>query len=347
MKRIFSITPPPALALVVALTFVFVACSEDEPTPPSGTTPTALSATPSAVTVAAGASGQAVIRGGRKPYSIQTGPDTLYATASIASESLLTVNGRSNGTTSVIVRDSDTSRVTVTVTVTGAITLDLFPLTVGNKFTYDGYATAAGSGSVIPDPTNSYQTIWTVGPTVPTPLGGTGTVIIDSTRGPFGPGGFVVTVARNLIIRKETVGSSGDFYFMQTIGPFKRAFGIAVGTNAADTLIFVPIARPSQGIDVQWTAYDSTFIGTGNTTVRLQIFGKIETRETITDSAGNQHDTYRSRTWRKITVGGSVVQDDATTSRIWLRRNVGPVQIRIVEDTENIGHFRSLRSRNF
>ena len=140
---------------------------------------------------------------------------------------------------------------------------------------------------------------------------------------------------------------------MQTIGPFKRAFGIPYDTlSAADTLAWVAVARPSQGVGAtgaQWTAYDSTFTGTGSTQVRLQIFGKIEAIETIIDSSSGHtsYSTYRSRTWRKITVSGSVVQDDATTSRLYLAKDVGPVQIRIVEDTENIGHFRVLSQKNF
>lgn len=225
------------------------------------------------------------------------------------------------------------------------ITDDLFPLVVGHKLTYEGYATAPVSGTQIPDPTDSYRTVWTIAANnVPTPLGGTATAIVDSTTGPFGPGGAVVTVARTLLVQKD---ASGDFNFMQTIGPFKRVFGIPVGTTAADTLVWVAVARPSQGVGVTWDAYDSTFTGTGGTAVRLQIFGQIETEETITDSSYTERATYRSRTWRKITLGGTVVQDDATTSRLWLSKDIGPVQMRIVEDTENPGHFRVMNAKNF
>lgn len=231
------------------------------------------------------------------------------------------------------------------------ITDNLFPLTVGHVFTYKGYATAAGTGAQIADPTNSYITFWTIlTNAAPSPLGGTATAIKDSTRGPFGPGGFVVGVSRTLLIKKDSV--LNDYFFMQSIGPFKRAFGITVGTTARDTLILVPVARGSMGVGstgAQWTAFDSTFTGASSTVVRLQIFGKIEAQETITDSsvAHTQYVTYRSRTWRKITVGGSVVQDDATTSRLWLAKDIGPVQVRIVEDTENIGHFRVMQAKNF
>ncbi|MEK9135879.1 MAG: hypothetical protein AAB393_02045 [Bacteroidota bacterium] len=320
-------------------------CKDDEtvtnPPPPA----TALSVSNAAPTVAAGSNVQVFVRGGRKPYAIEVQPDTSLATAVLGSDSVLTISGLSSGSTSVRVKDADTNRVTIAITITGPITIDLFPLTPGHKFTYVGYATAAGSGSQIPDPTNLYRTIWTIlTNSAPSPLGGTATALQDSTTGSFLPAG--VYAVRTLLIRKTT---AGDFEFMQTIGPFKRAFGIPTGTASADTLKWIAVAKPTTGLNNQWTAFDSTFLGTGGTQVRLQIFGKIETVETITDSstARQTHVVYRSRTWRKITVGGTVVQDDATTSRLWLERNVGPVQIRIVEDTENIGHFRVLRSKNF
>jgi hypothetical protein len=230
------------------------------------------------------------------------------------------------------------------------ITADLFPLVAGHSFQYTGYATAnsTSGGGAIPDPGNVYHTIWTLGPTVPSPLGGSAVLIVDSTTLYIPPVG-VVTVARNLLVKKDSVG---DFYFMQTIGPFKRAFQIAYGTTAADTLIFIPIVRPSQGAGTtgqSWTAYDQTFTGSGGVAVRLQIFGRIEAAESISDSAGTpaQHTVYRARTHRKVTVGGSVVQDDAETARLWLEPGVGPIWIRIVEDPENIGHWRYLTSRNF
>jgi hypothetical protein len=224
------------------------------------------------------------------------------------------------------------------------INADFFPVVVGHQYVYTGYATQPGTGAQIPDPGGVYQTFWTVlAPTVPTPIGGTATAVKDSTITPVGSG------VRTLLIKKDSVG---DIHFIQSIGPFKRLFGISYGSTAADTLIWVAVARPSQGIGStgrSWTAYDSTYTGTGGAQVRLQIFGIMEAQESIVDSSASHstHSTYRSRTWRRITVSGTVVQDDATTSRIWFEDAVGPVQVRIVEDTENIGHFRVLESKNF
>lgn len=333
------------LAIVGVVAIGINGCKSDETPTNPGTSPAALTASNAAPSVAAGTNVQVFIRGGTRPYIVEAGPDTSFATVALASDSILTINGKSTGTTSVRIKDADTLRVTITITVTGAITFELFPQVVGHKYTYTGYATAAGTGSPIPDPSSLYRTIWTILSTAaPTPLGGTATALQDSTTGSFLPSG--VYAVRTLLIRKTV---AGDFEFMQTIGPFKRAFGIPTGTASADTLKLIAVARPSLGVNVQWTAFDSTFTGTGGTLVRLQIFGKIEATETVTDSSTSHqtHPTYRSRTWRKITVGGTVVQDDATTSRLWLERNIGPVQIRIVEDTENIGHFRVMRAKNF
>lgn len=333
------------LVLMSVFTLGVNGCKSDDPTSPGGGGTTVMSSSNASPTLAVGASVQVSIRGGRKPYTIELQPDTGLVTASLGSDSVLTILAKSSGVATVRVKDADTNRVTITVSVTGAITYDLFPLTPGRKFRYVGYATAAGTGSPIADPGNLYKTIWTILTNAqPSPLGGTATLLQDSTTGSFVPTGFYAV--RNLLIRKST---AGDYDFMQTIGPFKRAFGIPTGTSAADTLKWIAVARPSVGLNVQWTAFDSTFVGTAGTLVRLQIFGKIETVESINDSsaAHSSHLVYRSRTWRKITVGGSVVQDDATTSRLWLERNVGPVQIRIVEDTENIGHFRVMQSKNF
>jgi hypothetical protein len=234
------------------------------------------------------------------------------------------------------------------------ITANLFPVVPGNKYTFVGYARmprplSGGGGGVVPDPTSSYRTIWTIGPSVPSPLGDNATALVDSTRGPFGPGGAVVTVSRVLMVKKDS--ASGDIFFLQTLGPFKRAFGIPVGTNASDTLIWVAVARPSQGMGntgAQWTAYDSTFTG-ASATIRLQIFGKIVEQTTIIDSSATHasHTVYRSRTSRNVTVGGTLAQSDAETSQLWLEAGVGPIQVWIIEDTENLGHYRVLSGKNF
>jgi len=230
------------------------------------------------------------------------------------------------------------------------ITDDVFPLTVGRSYTYAGYSTDADSGYRLPDPGGVYRSKWTIATnSALSPLDGQPiSAIVDSTTGPYAPGGGAFTVARTLLIRKDSVG---DYHFVQTIGPFKRRVGLPTGTTAADTLISVAIVRPTQGVGgtgAQWTAYDQTFTS-GGAQIRLQIFGKIEETIAVADSASPPvtRTAYRARTWRRVSVNGTPTGPDATTAEFWLVKDIGPVQMRIVEDGENFGHFRTMRSKNF
>jgi hypothetical protein len=121
-----------------------------------------------------------------------------------------------------------------------------------------------------------------------------------------------------------------------------------------DTVRALTIADPSAGIGGTWTALDSTYNNVSGSQVRLQILGSLEAGETITDSTEHvsplhheTHDALRFRTYRNIFVGSSQVVSNATTSRLWLVKDIGPVQIHIAEDTENLGHFRTLQGKNF
>ena len=216
------------------------------------------------------------------------------------------------------------------------ITDDLFPLTAGHQYQFWGYLVK--KNTVDSEYANThfvYQSTWTLIPTGSSAVW----LIKDSTTV-----GYPNTPSYLQIMKT----SSGDFSFRQTLGPFYRAFNIAY----TDTLIWVEVAKPSVGLGVQWTAFDTTInkdtLGT-TIPIHLQIFGKIEAQESITDSTSGHvvHNCYRVRTWRKISVGTSVVQDDATTGKIWLAKDVGPVQLNIAGDSENYGHFRVMKSKNF
>jgi hypothetical protein len=158
-------------------------------------------------------------------------------------------------------------------------------------------------------------------------------------------------VARNLVIIRNPV--TGSFTFFQTLGPFFRALGI-LPLGRQDTVRAVTIADPSVGIGNTWQAFDSSYTNATGSTVRLQIIGSLEAGEQITDSTEHDsplhHPTYdalRFRTYRNIFVGSSQVVSNATTSRLWLVKDIGPVQVHIAEDTENLGHFRVLKGKNF
>jgi hypothetical protein len=217
------------------------------------------------------------------------------------------------------------------------ITDDLFPLVAGHRYVYTGFLVAPNTvDSAIGISIGSYLGIWTLLP------GPSGTWLIRDSTTVQG-----ITGVRFFQIKKDS--GTGGFLFRQTLGPFYRA----VGATYSDTLAWLELVNPSVGVGVQWTAFDTTVVGhvgglTGD--VHLQIFGKIEGQVSITDSSSSHQvypHAYRVRTWRKITAGGFVVQDDATTAKLWLVADIGPVQVNISGDTENDGLFRVLTSRNF
>lgn len=322
-------------AISLMLMLSFVGCKDDDE---GGGPPAGFTLSPATVTVASAGSGSVSISGGTSPYSIQTGPDTTVARATL-SGSTISVTGVASGYTSVIVRDAANATLTLNVVVSGAITADLFPVVAGRHFIYAGHAIST-SGTVLSDPSKVYNTIWTIGPPY-TPIPGS-TVLVDTTTLNH-PTAGVIGVKRNLIFIKNA--TTGDFTFAQTLGPLFRAFNI----QRTDTVRLVTIARPSVGIGNSWTAFDETFSDTGGAQIRLQIFGQVEAGEVITDSSTShsRHETVRFRTYRKISVNNATVVDNATTSRLWLAKNVGPVQVLIAQDTENLGHFRVLKHKNF
>ncbi len=218
------------------------------------------------------------------------------------------------------------------------ITDDLFPLVAGRRFEFSGYLVAVGSvDSAVSGSAASYIGVWNVLP------GPSGTWLIQDSTTVFG-----YTSVRYFQIKKDT--SNGDLSFRQTLGPFYRFFHVSF----TDTAVWIGLARPSQGLATAWTAFDTTVTGNipgvGSAPVRLQIFGEILGQVSITDSSSAHTvypKAYKVRTWRKITAGGIVVQDDATTAILWLAADVGPVQVNVAGDTENYGFFRVLKSRNF
>jgi hypothetical protein len=337
MKKLSASMAIMAITLITSLAVLFVVpgCSEDASTTPPP--PGDFEVSSSAISVAPGADVDVTLSGGTGPYSIIGGSDTSFATASL-SGGTLTIHGVEGGYTTVKVGDAASAATSISITITGPITVDLFPIVAGSKFTFDGYAIAT-TGATLPDPSNIYNTVWTIGP--PGPLPGS-TVIVDSTTLQH-PSAGVITVAKNLLIVKNP--TTGEFFFAQTLGPFFRAFGI----DRTDTVRIVSIAKPEVGIGGTWVSFDSSYVSGAGSNVRLEINGIVEGGEVITDSSATRDtwETIRFRTWRRISVNGAVVVDNATTSRIWLHNEVGPIQVLIAQDTENLGHFRTLKAKNF
>ena len=336
---------PPNLFVLLGRAVVFLSlalmiagCPDDE----TATEPqqTGFTASSTSLTTSSGGMATATISGGSAPYSVQSGPDSAIATATL-SGSTLTITGVSGGYTTLIVIDAATASLRIAISITGPITYTLFPLAFGNQYVYTGHAinTSVNGSTIIPDPNNIYRASWTLGPS---PIPGT-TAIVDTTTLQLST---VVTSSRLFIIRRDMI--SGRFDFLQTIGPFFRALNITP-TGRTDTTRWVTVADPSVGIGGTWTAFDSTYVnGLGNT-VQLQIIGELQAGETITDSSAskNTFDAVRFRTYRNIFIAGQPAISNATTSRLWLAKDVGPVQVHITEDTENLGQFRTMKQKNF
>lgn len=317
-------------------------CKKDDTT--TGPGPSGFSVSSSSLSAAPGGAASATLSGGTGPYSLTEEPDTTIAKASL-SGSTISVTAVTSGYTSIVVKDAANASLRVGISVTGPITYTIFPLTAGNTYVYAGYAinTSSNGSTHIPDPNNIYRTQWKLFGPFPGPNPPAGSYMIqDSTRLHLGV--VDTTVARNLFIIKNP--ATGSFTFLQTLGPFFRALGV-LPLGRTDTVRAVTIADPSLGIGGSWTAFDSSYTNATSATVRLQILGQLEAGETITDSANVTHNALRFRTYRNVFVGSSQVVSNATTSRLWLVKDVGPVQVHIAEDTENIGHFRVMKSKNF
>ena len=219
------------------------------------------------------------------------------------------------------------------------ITDNIFPLVAGHQYVYTGYLVEADSIDMrVADQPTPYRTSWTLLGSPPAPSGIW--FILDSTT--VGTS----TSVHLLPVRRDS--TTGDLFLRQTLGPFYRRVGIPY----ADTGIWVRLISPAHGIGNIWTAFDTTetiTLGEQTAQVHLEVFGETETQETITDSssAHNSYTAYRVRIWRKVTASGFVVQDDATTARLWLVKDIGPVQVTLAGDPENFGHFRVLQSKNF
>jgi len=328
-----------ALAGVLVLLGIglFIGCNEDSSTPtqppPSGND---LSVDNLSPVLTIGSASTLTISGGTPPYVFQTGIDTAVATATM-SGSTIHVTGKASGYTYFIISDSVDSRLRVVVSVSGPIHFNIFPLAANENFSYTGFLVDTNTVETPRPgiPPGAYSASWTVLPGASSD----NWIIQDSTTVGLN------TSVHFFLIRKDT--TTGDFDFLQTLGPFYRKFGVVF----TDSTVWIHIAKPSVGIGGQWTAFDTTVSASvaGQTAnVRLQILGSLS-GAIITDSsaAHNVYASYFVRTWRKISISGFVVQDDATTARLWLVKNIGAVQVNIAGDTENFGHFRILRSKNF
>ncbi len=231
---------------------------------------------------------------------------------------------------------------TVTPVASLGITVDLFPLTVGHKITYTGYLRSIGTDTNITLTGAVYATSWTVlSNSQATPIGGTSTLIYDSTTVPTGIANPPVTiVATPLFVQRASATGSGNFSFLQNIGLFYRTFGLV----RADSLRWILIGKLDAGVGSEWTAFDSTWT-TGLGQTELKIVGLFVDQEAIT-VGGQSFDTYKLTLTQKVLVGGSVTAT-APLATFWLAAGIGPVKMILNASTEANGHYREFKSKNF
>jgi hypothetical protein len=223
------------------------------------------------------------------------------------------------------------------------ITDDLFPLTVGHQLTYSGYLRSVGTDTNMTATGAVYLTTWTVvSNTMPTPLGGTATLIMDSTTVPTGIANpATVTVVTPLFVQRAQATGSANFSFLQNIALFYRTFGI----QSSDTLKWILIGKLDAGVGTAWNAFDSTWT-TSTGPAELKIVGKIEDTEALTVSGGTFATTYKLTLTENVIVGGATVAT-LPLATFWLAPNIGPVKMILNATTEANGHYRELKSKNF
>lgn len=188
---------------------------------------------PNNIYVPQGGSMQATINGGKTPYSIQNAPNGSIATASIAGN-LLTVNGISVGSTSLVVKDNSVPALTAMVSImvsTGGGGLAANPSYVSMTVSEQKTSTISGgttpySISAAPDPTIASASISGSLLTVTGVGGGNTYVIVKDNSIPF------KTAWININVR-QVFTTAGSLSFTSTVGNFS-ANGIF--DNATDSM---------------------------------------------------------------------------------------------------------------
>ncbi len=229
-----------------------------------------------------------------------------------------------------------------TAPVSTAITVDLFPLTAGHQIIYSGYLRAVLVDTNITATGAVYRTSWTVlSNSYPTPIGGTSTLIYDSTTVPTGIANpATVVVPTPLFVQRASPTGTGNFSFLQNIGLFYRTFGL----TRADSLRWILIGKLDAGVGVPWTAFDSTWTTAVGAT-ELKIVGEIVDQETITPG-GQSFSTYKLTLTQNVLVGGATTAT-APLATFWLAPGIGPVQMILNATSEANGHYRVFQSKNF
>ncbi|MBI2430244.1 MAG: hypothetical protein HYV29_15885 [Ignavibacteriales bacterium] len=240
---------------------------------------------------------------------------------------------------------------------------DVFPLTAGHKFTYNGYLTVQDTETPVSGSSAVYASSWSVG-SAATPLsaifgaqygayvssknGGrtSASLIYDSTT--VAPG---VTVFTPIFVYYDS--TSHDYYYMTNLGQFFRSSVVKDSAGAAgvrmDSLRFIKLASPSAGIGGTFTCFEQTYASYANpgavTNITLKITGKWEGKQDVTVN-GQTFSAYYIKIDRAAVVNG-VTASSGVTAKVWLVKGVGPVKMFLAGNTESPGNFRELTVKNF
>jgi hypothetical protein len=228
---------------------------------------------------------------------------------------------------------------------------NLFPLIAGRVIVYgQGSLLAADTETPIPGSENGFESKWIVTgtsnlvphPTLPV------TLVLDTTKIPA----LGAVSVRTFFIGQDTV--TGNFDFLTSLGFFYRSVKIYAtpGDSAsgirADSLKWISLAKPSEGLDKEWTAFSGVFFASAyGTEIRLEILAKFTGKETLT-IGGQAYESYILRAYRKVFLQANNQElSIGETAKLWLAPNVGPIKIILIGDAESPGKSQTMTAKNF
>lgn len=202
---------------------------------------------PSAITVGAGSGATYNVGGGVFPYTAASS-NTAVATASISGNTL-NINGLAIGTASVVLRDNANATITVSVTVKGASTLDLFTTAPSAVTIAKGTTTSysIGGGTSPYTVTSSNTSVVTVSQSgssysITGVANGAGSVVIRDTAGASVTVAVSVSAAQMSLNPTASSAFVGDTVYstisggvapFRTLNGFPDAADVDVGTLSA------------------------------------------------------------------------------------------------------------------
>lgn len=246
--------------------------------------------------------------------------------------SLLTLNGCKE--------DETTTPPPEDLTVPAAI----FPLTAGRVIQYNsGTLLVNDTETPIAGSETGFQSSWIIAgkTTFPVTPYTNPTAILDTTKT------MGMTLPRTFMIHRDT--TTNVYYFLTNLGYFFRSQNIKAtdSTYRADSLQWIALAKPGEGLKKKWTAFSQTYTSATLGAVKLEILGEFEAKESLT-AAGTAYTTYRLVATRNVYLGTSTSPvSTGVTAKLWMVENLGPVKIELRGDAESHGKRQTMTGKNF